>query len=292
MRQPVDPRRCLCRYRQASNRDPPILYRHKSPSSVPGRPDRARSLNLPMPEASYRFRQQITIGLEIRDSSSTRTRSGAASSCRNTDRAASSSICALSSSPSARQASPISTWERAASYGASSSPQPAHARRTRGERGPGVALGQQDRPGRMRRQGRQKWRTPHGRDPGQLLGSAACCGDVAAAESNLDVGAQHPGPRHDVVLSLDEDPAHRGVGLIDPTLSKPQLRQTRLWLASPLVRLPVRHLCLSELTPQTVQLGPHVVSGAEGRLARRSGEPVACALHLRHSIRARTSEQH
>ena len=96
----------MCRYRQASNRDPPILYRHKSPSSVPGRPDRARTLNLPMPEASYRFRQQITIGLEIRDSSSTRTRSGAASSCRNTDRAASSSICALSSSPSARQASP------------------------------------------------------------------------------------------------------------------------------------------------------------------------------------------
>jgi len=82
------------------------------------------------------------------------------------------------------------------------------------------------------------------------------------------------------------------VGLIDPTLSKPQLRQTRLWLASPLVRLPVRHLCLSELTPQTVELGPHVVSGAEGRLARRSGEPVACALHLRHSIRPRTSEQH
>ena len=81
------------------------------------------------------------------------------------------------------------------------------------------------------------------------------------------------------------------MGLIDPTLSKPQLRQTRLWLASPLVRLPVRHLCLSELTPQTVELGPHVVSGAEGRLARRSGEPVACALHLRHSIRPRTSEQ-
>ena len=82
------------------------------------------------------------------------------------------------------------------------------------------------------------------------------------------------------------------MGLIDPTLSKPQLRQTRLWLASPLVGLPVRHLCLSELTPEAVELGPHVISGAEGRLARRLGQPVACPLHLRHGIRPRTAEQH
>jgi hypothetical protein len=44
------------------------------------------------------------------------------------------------------------------------------------------------------------------------------------------------------------------VGLSDPTLSEPQLRQTRLWLPSPLVGLPVGLFCLGELTPQAVEL--------------------------------------
>ena len=52
---------------------------------------------------------------------------GAAPSCRRVHAAASSSSCAESSSPAARQASPMSSRTRAASYGASSSCQAAHA---------------------------------------------------------------------------------------------------------------------------------------------------------------------
>src|SRR6266542_883640 len=74
----------------------------------------------------------------FRDSASTRARSVAAPSCRKLQRAASSSMSAVSPSPSAPQASPIRTRTRAASYGASSSCQAVRARR----RGIDLALGQ------------------------------------------------------------------------------------------------------------------------------------------------------
>jgi hypothetical protein len=41
-----------------------------------------------------------------------------------------------------------------------------------------------------------------------------------------------------------------------------------------------------------VELGPHVARGAERRLVRRLGEPIACPLRLGHGIRPRTAEQH
>jgi hypothetical protein len=76
---------------------------------------------------------------------------------------------------------------------------------------------------------------------------------------------QQPGPCHGV-LGLVQDPAHRAPGIIDPTLSEPQLRHTRLWLPSPSVGLPVRLFCLGELTPHAMKLGPHVIGGGVRRL--------------------------
>ena len=72
----------------------------------------------------------------------------------------------------------------------------------------------------MRGEGGQQRRVPLGRDPGQLVGGAACGGHVAAGEQHLDVRRQQPRPRHRV-FGLVETPAERAAGLIDATLRQP-----------------------------------------------------------------------
>src|SRR5215203_2414417 len=186
-----------------------------------------------------------------RTSESTRARSGAAPNCSKTKRAASNSISAVSSSPSARQARPTRTRTRAASYGASSSRHPVHARRSTSG-GSGIPLGQKhgpDGPGRNRPQ--QRGVEVSG-DLRQLVGCGAGRADVIDREADLDVGGQHPGPGG-AVLRLVDDPPDRRRGGRHVALGQPQFGQTGLRAVSRLVGLTVSLLSLGEFPPQPVK---------------------------------------
>ncbi len=103
--------------------------------------------------------------------------------------------------------------------------------------------------------------------------------DVTGRHHDLGVGAEHPRPGHRI-LGLEQHPADRRVGVVDPSLREAEQSETRLRIASRLVGQTVRVLGVGELAPKPVELAAQVERAAENKLAPRVGEPVTCALHL------------
>ena len=182
---------------------------------------------------------------------------------------------AVSSSPSARQASPTSSRTRAHLVRrVELLPGVARAAQ-RAERGARVAVGEADRAHGVR-DGRVQHAARHRlREPLELLARARRRLDVAGREHDLDLGGQQPGAGERVRRSR----RRRGGSPRPPRrapLRQPQQRQPRLRLDALPARLAVRLLGGGEVALQAVQLPlavERLAGGPRSSATTRAGLP-------------------